>query len=135
MTVFADTSALYALLVRNEAGHAEVAAEFATILERRRPLVTTNYVLLETAALLQSRIGLAAVRDLDQRIVPLCVVRWVTESLHRRAMDRLVRADRRGLSLVDCMSFEVMEQEGITDALALDADFADAGFRLLPGPA
>lgn len=135
MTVFADTSALYALLVRNEVGHAEVAAEFATILERRRPLVTTNYVLLETAALLQSRIGLAAVRDLDQRIVPLCVVRWVTESLHRRAMDRLVRADRRGLSLVDCMSFEVMEQEGITDALALDADFADAGFRLLPGPA
>ena len=132
MTVFADTSALYALLVRTEAGHSEVAAAFAEILDRRRPVVTTNYVVLETTALLQRRIGLAAVRDLDQRIVPLCTLRWVSETIHRRAMDRLIRADRRGLSLVDCTSFEVMRLEGIADALALDADFADAGFRLLP---
>ena len=132
MTVFADTSALYALLVRTEEGHAEVAAAFSRLLQGRRPLVTSNYVLLETAALLQRRIGLPAVRDLDERIVPLLTVRWITEPLHRRAMDRLIRADRRGLSLVDCTSFEVMEAEAITEAFALDRDFAAAGFRLVP---
>ncbi|MDP2958354.1 MAG: hypothetical protein Q8N53_18140 [Longimicrobiales bacterium] len=121
------------MLVRSEAGHPEVAAAFADILDRHRPLVTTNYVVLETVALLQRRIGLPAVQDLDQRILPLCTLRWVTESIHRRAMDHLIRADRRSVSLVDHISFEVMRAEGITDALALDSDFADAGFRLLPG--
>ena len=133
MTVFADTSALYALLVRTEEGHAEVAAAFSRLLQGRRPLVTSNYVVLETAALLQRRIGLPAVRDFDERIAPLLTVRWITEPLLRRAMDRLIRADRRGVSLVDCTSFEVMEAEAITEAFALDRDFAAAGFRLVPG--
>ena len=133
MTVFADTSGLYALLVRTEERHDEVARAFARILERRQPLVTTNYILLETAALLQRRIGLPAVRDLDERLVPVCTVVWVTEAMHRRAVDRLIRAGRRGLSLVDCVSFGVMEEEGIGEALALDQDFADAGFRVTPG--
>ena len=132
MTVFADTSALYALLVRTEEGHAEVAAAFSRLLRGRRALVTSNYVVLETAALLQRRIGLPAVRDFDERIAPLLTLRWITEPLHRRAMDRLIRADRRGVSLVDCTSFEVMEGEGIAEAFALDRDFAAAGFRLVP---
>jgi len=71
-------------------------------------------------------------RCADERIAPLLTLRWITEPLHRRAMDRLIRADRRGVSLVDCTSFEVMEAEAITDAFALDRDFAAAGFRLVP---
>lgn len=133
MTVFADTSALYALLVATEQRHREVARAFARILERRSLLLTTNYVLLETAALLQRRIGLPAVRDLEERLTPVCTVRWVTEAIHRRALDRLLRADRRSVSLVDWVSFGVMEAEGIREVLALDRDFAEAGFRLTPG--
>jgi len=132
VTVFADTSALYALLVRTEEGHTEVAAAFTRLLQGRRALVTSNYVLLETTALLQRRIGLPAVRDFDERIAPLLTLRWVTEPLHRRAMDRLIRADRRGVSLVDCTSFELMESEAIGEALTLDRDFATAGFRVIP---
>lgn len=132
MSAFADTSALYALLVGSEAGHQQVAAAFEDLLASGRPLITTNYVLLETTALLQRRIGLAAVRDLSERIVPVLTLRWISEALHYRALTRLVRADRRGLSLVDCTSFETMEREGLREVLALDADFADMGFRLLP---
>ena len=132
MSAFADTSALYALLVGSEAGHEQVAAAFEDLLASGRPLITTNYVLLETTALLQRRIGLAAVRDLSERIVPVLTLRWISEALHHRALTRLVRADRRGLSLVDCTSFETMEREGLREVLALDADFADMGFRLLP---
>lgn len=39
--------------------------------------------------------------------------------------------DRRQVSLVDAVSFTVMEAEGITDVLALDDDFTAQGFRLL----
>ncbi len=56
----------------------------------------------------------------------------VTETLHRRGFARLVARDRRQLSLVDCVSFEFMEEEGIQQALALDRHFEDEGFNTLP---
>lgn len=134
MTVFVDTSALYALFDRDDRGHADVAAAWTELLSGNRVLVTSNYVLLETTALLQRRLGLAAVHDLDDRIVPLLRVQWITEPIHHRAMVRLRRTDRRDVSLVDCSSFLLMENAGIRDALALDEDFSAAGFRLLPAP-
>lgn len=121
------------MLVGTEEEHTEVVAAFEKLLAAGRALVTTNYVVLETAALLQHRFGLEPVRDLDERIVPLVTIRWVSEALHLRAMKRLLREDRRDLSLVDCVSFEIMEAEGIRDALALDEDFEREGFRLIPG--
>jgi predicted nucleic acid-binding protein len=109
-----------------------VTGAFRELAESGRRLVTSNYVLLETTALLQQRFGLAAVRDLEQRLVPVLHVVWLTEPMHRRALERLLRADRRGLSLVDCSSFVVMDAEGIREALALDSEFLRQGYRLLP---
>jgi predicted nucleic acid-binding protein len=94
-------------------------------------MVTTNYVVVETCALLQSRIGIAPVRDFEEKILPLLHVHFVDASLHGAAMHRLFRTDRRRLSLVDAVSFEVMDSEGITDVLGLDSDFEVAGFHLV----
>ncbi|UCC82918.1 MAG: PIN domain-containing protein [Gemmatimonadota bacterium] len=132
MSVFVDTSALYALLVRTEEDHDIVVDAFSGLLKAHRRLVSTNYVLLETCALLQHRFGLAAVRDFENRLVPLLGVHWVDEGLHRRALERLFSTDRRGLSLVDSVSFVLMEAEGIQEALALDQDFEDQGFQVIP---
>lgn len=132
MSLFVDTSALYALLVGTEADHAAVKRAFGAAAVRGRPLVTTSYVLVETAALLQNRIGLEPVRDLEGKIVPLLRVVYVDEALHRRGASRLFRLDRRRVSLVDAVSFETMDGEGIADVLGLDDDFAAAGYRLLP---
>lgn len=132
MSVFADTSALYAFLVRTETSHDAVARSVATVVGDGRTLRTTSYVLVETTALLQHRIGLAAVRDLQAKVVPLLSIAWVGPELHDRAIRRLFREDRRSLSLVDCASFELMADEGIRDALALDRHFSEAGFGVLP---
>ncbi|NIN72426.1 MAG: hypothetical protein GTO46_11025 [Gemmatimonadetes bacterium] len=84
------------------------------------------------STLLQSRFGLTAVRDFGERVVPLLTVHWVDEGLHRRALERLFSTDRRRLSVVDCVSFVLMEAEGLEEALALDEDFEDQGFRVVP---
>ena len=131
MSVFVDTSALYALFDRDDEAHRSVAKRWSALLDGSRPLVTTNYVLLETAALLQRRLGQEAVRDLHDAIVPVLTVHWVDEALHWRGASRQRRADRRGLSLVDCVSFEVMAEQGLREALAVDEDFKTEGFRLL----
>jgi predicted nucleic acid-binding protein len=132
VSCFIDTSAFYAFLIRSDTDHAAVTAAFRAAAESGRRLVTTNYVLVETAALLQHRIGLEPVRDLDRRLTPLLDVVWVSGDLHRRALERLFRMDRRHVSLVDAVSFTVMEAEGVRDVLGLDADFATEGFRLIP---
>lgn len=134
MSLFVDTSALYPLLVGSEDGHDAVADVFRTSVRAGRTLVTTNYVVLETAALLQSRIGLAPVADLDRRLLPLFRIRWVDEPLHRQATEDLLRRDRRRFSLVDTVSFFVMEADGIRDVMALDRDFEERGFTIVPGP-
>ncbi len=102
------------------------------LVKANRPLVTSNYVLLETSALLQHRFGVTAVHDFDGRIVPLLRVMWISAEIHQQAMERLVRTNRRELSLVDCSSFEIMDAEGIREAFTLDADFAAAGYRIIP---
>ena len=131
MSVFADTSAFYPVMVRTETVHEAVRSTFTKLVEGRRPIWTTSFVVVETLALLQHRIGLPAARDFDEHILPKIRVRWVDEALYRLGTERLWREDRRHLSLVDCVSLEFMKAEGLTTAFAVDRHFSDAGFRLL----
>lgn len=132
MSVFVDTSGLYALLVHTEERHSEVVGAFRDALDKGQTLWTTSYVIVETVALLQHRLGLAPVRDFVEHMVPVLSIEWVSEALHRKGVDRLLREDRRRLSLVDSVSIEFMRSQGVREVLALDPDFAEAGFRLLP---
>ena len=132
MTVFVDTSALIAVIYEGDQGHQGAARVWVDLINSRSPLATTNYVLLETAALLQRRLGLEAVRALTTQIVPLLEVHWVNENVHRAGVTAVLTAGRRQLSLVDCISFEVMRILGLRQALALDVDFTDQGFETLP---
>ena len=132
MTLFVDTSALLAYLDADQPRHTDVAEAWRRAMEDGDSLVTSNYVLVETFALVQRRLGLDAARALAGDLVPLLRPLWVDEELHAVATAALFTAGRRKLSLVDCTSFELMRRHGIAEALALDADFARQGFRLLP---
>ena len=131
MSVFADTSGLYALLVGSEAAHDDVVRTFRDIVDRKQRIRTISYVVVETMALLQHRIGIEPVRDFDEHVYPLLSVEWVSEELHRRGVRRLSRENRRRLSPVDCVSFEFMRQQGIDQVLGLDPHFVEAGHTLL----
>jgi predicted nucleic acid-binding protein len=132
MKVFIDTSAFYALLDRDDENHRKAKSTWSEFLAGERHLVTSNYVLVETFALLQSRLGIDAVRGFQVDVVPVVVVEFVTPDLHRLGLAGLLSASRRKLSLVDCVSFEVMRQSGITLAFTFDSHFKGQGFRLAP---
>jgi predicted nucleic acid-binding protein len=131
LTVFVDTSALFALLDADDAHHPEAATYFAE-LDPVEDLVTHSYVLVETTALTQARIGLAAVRALADELTPRLEVHWVDEHVHRAALTALLASTERRVSLVDRVSFEVMRARGITRAFAFDPDFARQGFATVP---
>ncbi len=132
MTLFVDTSALYALLSAHDAEHRAAAVEWAAIGERQDSLLTSNYALVETVALIGRRLGLQAVRDFQADFVPILHIAWVEQALHERAVAALLTAGTRDLSLVDCVSFEVMRERGIEAAFAFDAHFVQQGFRCVP---
>jgi len=131
MTVFLDTSGLYAVFDRDDANHS-AASTLWTQLLRGATLLTNNYVLLETAALLQHRIGVAAVRALHEEVTPLLQVDWISEERHRAGMDAVLAAARKKLSLVDCVSFQTMRHRGVRTAFCFDAHFREQGFSTTP---
>lgn len=132
MTTFADTSALYAVLDADDAFHERARAAWSSLLSEDETLVATNYVLLETFALVQARLGIDAVRGFSDDLLPLIRTAWVTQEDHRGAVQALLAADRRELSLVDCSSFLVMRKLGLESAFTFDEDFEDQGFKTVP---
>lgn len=133
MTVFfVDTSAMLAVLDAGDTAHHKAAAEWARLVGESTPLMTTSYVLVELFALAQARLGLGAVRDIETAVVPLLRVVWVDEPLHARGMAAMLASGRRRLSLVDCVSFEVMRSAGIDTAFAIDRHFVEQGFARIP---
>ncbi|MDH4268244.1 MAG: PIN domain-containing protein [Pseudomonadota bacterium] len=132
MRIFVDTSAFYALLDRDDKNHQRGEKAWIKILEDDSTIVTSNYIFLETFALLQSRLGLGAVRGFQEDVVPILQVEFVTPDIHRAGMAALLSAGRRGLSLVDCVSFELMRNLGIKIAFTFDAHFKEQGFNAIP---
>ena len=133
--IFVDSSAIYAYLVRDDEHHPRALEAFRRLLTTDDSLLTTNYILVETAALLQRRLGVEAVRTLHDDLVPLFRIDWIAEDDHLRAMEAVLTAGRRKLSLVDCVSFRCMRRLHITTAFAFDDHFREQGFTVVPEPA
>lgn len=125
---FIDTSAIYAVLDRSDANHEAARTCWLRLLESGDPLFTTNYVLVESCALAQSRLGIEAVRAIEEDLLPVLEIVWVEESVHSTAMTALLAARRRRLSLVDCVSFAIMRQRGAQVAFAFDRNFFEERF-------
>lgn len=132
MSVFVDTSAFYAVLDADDFLHPAGKSAWMRLLEERSVLHTTNYILVETMALLQRRLGMEGLRTFVADILPVVRVVWVDEGIHRSAQHALLVASRRSLSLVDCVSFEAMRRLGLFTAFSFDQHFSEQGFQLLP---
>lgn len=128
MMIFADTSGLFALMVKNDFMHVRAKQNFAYFAQHRVQLLTSSFVLVETVALLQRRVGLEAVHDFQSKIMPLLEMIWVSADWYTRAIQRLFALNNRNISLVDCLSFEIMESREITYAFTFDKHFAENGF-------
>jgi predicted nucleic acid-binding protein len=132
MNIFVDTSGFIAVLDRDEANHSGAAEAWQNILSSPDALVTTNYVLVETCALVQNRLGMEAIKVFQADIVPVLQIEWIDSTVHLAAMGTMLAAARKKLSLVDCVSFEIMRLFGITAAFTLDRHFKEQGFICLP---
>jgi len=127
-----DTSGLLCLYDRKDNRHAEAVRLYRTAQNR----LTSSYVIAELGALsyargLQRAGSLTFVRDLLAN--PSIELIWVDEALNSRALDLLEARLDKSYSLCDAVSFVVMRERGLTEALTTDHHFEQEGFvRLLP---
>jgi hypothetical protein len=125
---FADTGFWIGLIVKQDQYHTR-AHEWAKRVAGR--ITTTSAILLETANALSRpnwRVHVVALLDhlsrrSDVEIVPL------SPDLFGRGWDLYRTRPDKAWSLTDCVSFVVMQDSGLTDALTADEHFQQAGFR------
>ncbi|MEW6546980.1 MAG: PIN domain-containing protein [Bacillota bacterium] len=132
MTVYVDTSAFLAVLDADDQNHGHAKRVWEALLSKRAPLISSSYVLVETWTLVQHRLGMEAVRSFSEDVFPLLGIIWVGSELHRRGVAALLAANCRNLSLVDCVSFEVMRDLGVKNVFTFDPHFREQGFTCMP---
>src|SRR5487761_1670577 len=121
---FADSSAYYALADSSDSNHRAAIAVQTRILRERWRLLTTNFILAETYALLLNRANRdTAFRVVSSIIAGATTIIRVTSADEDRAWQILEQYDDKEFSLVDGTSFAVMERLGIPTAFAFDEDF------------
>lgn len=124
MSVVVDTSALFALLDRRDAHHAEAAAFWSN--PDDEDLVTHAYVVIESVALVRSRLGADAAAALVDELLPAMRVEMVDRPLHDAALADFRRIGG-GTSLVDRTTLAFAARHGIARAFAFDADLVAEG--------
>ena len=129
---FVDTSGIYAVLDRDDQFHQRAADCWRGLIGDGSPLVAHNYVLVETIALAQRRLGSLAVRALNDDVFPSVRLIWVDEALHTVGMTACLATARRDISLVDWVSFELMRTHGVQQVFAFDEHFREQGFAVIP---
>ncbi len=128
MSVFIDTSALMAVLDADDGHHKKAKDIWIRLISEEETIISSNYVLVETFALVQNRLGLEAVRTLQEDVLPMITVDWVDEASHKAGVTGVLTALRKKLSLVDCTSFAIMRKLGIKKVFAYDPHFKEQGF-------
>jgi uncharacterized protein len=129
-TVFADTFYFLALLNPRDRWHTRAVA-FTTPYQGR--LVTTAWVLTELGdAMVSSEDRLEFVATVDDlRINSRVYIAPADQILFDAGIKLFAERTDKQWSLTDCISFVVMQQEDITEALTGDQHFEQAGFTTL----
>jgi predicted nucleic acid-binding protein len=130
-SLFVDTSAWFAYVNRSDAEHGKVRRQLDGYVGR---IVTTDFVFDETVTLCARRLGHAVAVRIGEAMLDGTLV-----DLVRTSHDDATRAwglfrerpDQR-YSFTDCVSFVVMRRLRVATAVALDDDFRNEGFEVLP---
>lgn len=130
--IFVDTSFVLALINERDQYHGQ--AENLSYKFENSPLITTDAVLLE--------IGNAMAKDFREEAV--AIIKALRSSQRVEVIETGGRLFEKGLEiyekysdktwgLVDCISFVLMQENEVTEALTFDGDFTQAGFIVVSG--
>ena len=133
--IFVDTAGWGHLVDASQRFHVLAAAIYRKGRQQGHKFITTNYIIIELVALLHSPLRIprpqivAFIESLNAS--PCVEIVHIDTLVDAQAWQLLTQRQDKDWSLVDCASFIIMQQRGITETLTTDHHFEQAGFRLL----
>lgn len=132
-----DAGAWIALFHRDDRLHERSKAHYRQAVSEGARLVTTNYVLAESATWLRYKVDLRAALDLRRAVEelsrrPFFRIAWVDPSVERQGWEILERHADVPLSLTDAVSAAVARRTRATEIFGFDGDFRALGFDVRP---
>ena len=140
MTIYVDTGAFYALSDATDTYHRR-AGEYTRRTERQNRFVTSSYVIVEAWLLIRNKLGYHIAMDFLERVRGGgAQIEQVTVSDLDKAAKILATYSDQQFSLVDAVSFVVMERLNISHAFSFDVHFRiyrfgaknERGFTIVP---
>lgn len=121
---FMDTAFVLALLNPKDPFHHEAKALIPRV-RAAREIWSHDGILIEVA---NSPAG-----DFIERVYKTAntKIAAVTRKLVKQALELYGKRLDKAWGLTDCMSFVLMQEEGLSDALTMDHHFDQAGFRIM----
>ena len=136
--IFADTAGWANFFIRTEPYHIQAVGLIRRWRSQGARLITTNYVLTELIALFYSPLRISRsvlIRYIDAiKSAPYVETVHIDPTIDASAWALLKARQDKDWYLVDCSSFVIMQQRGITEALTTDRHFEQAGFIRLLSP-
>ncbi|MDB4979927.1 MAG: PilT protein domain protein [Myxococcales bacterium] len=127
--VLVDTSAIYALIDRDDGNHAAARTGLERMRKRRDEPLVTNFIVAESHALLLVRLGPEIARRwLTTLVWTIEAITPADEASARQII--LTHTDKRH-SYVDATSFAIIKRLRVRAALAFDRHFPQFG---IPAP-
>ncbi|MQB01333.1 MAG: PIN domain-containing protein [Actinobacteria bacterium] len=131
MRVFVDSSAIFAFLDEADVNHRRAVTWLGRARKTDTQLFTHNYVVVEATALSRRRLGTEGTRRLLDDLAPAFEVMFIDRELHRISAAAYKASGLGPASFVDRASFELMREEGVSEAFAFDRHFEAEGFTLV----
>ena len=128
--IFVDTSGFYAILVQKDEKHKEAKQVLKLALTRRQGFVTTDYVLDETATLLKARGHRSLLKSFFDIIFhsSICRIEWTDFERFRDVQSYFLKHLDQAWSFTDCLSFCLMNEFQLREALTKDHHFEQSGY-------
>ncbi|MBI5652371.1 MAG: type II toxin-antitoxin system VapC family toxin [Chloroflexi bacterium] len=134
--LFVDTAGWGNLIDATQPYHSLAAIHYRSARQQQRKLITTNYVIAELITLLISPLRMPrsiAIEFIEElKSATHIQIVHINAGLDRQAWEMFKRHQDKEWSLTDCVSFVLMKEQNIVEALTSDHHFEQAGFvRLL----
>jgi predicted nucleic acid-binding protein len=132
--LFLDTSFIIALEDADDQNHFSAMSYWKKFKKHPDKLSTTTYVFDETVTFLKKRISYEKAVEVGNRLLssPMLYLVHVSQEDFKKGWTMFQKYTDKGFSFTDCLSFIIMGQQNINEALAFDDHFRQMSFLTLP---
>jgi len=127
--IIIDTSAFYALASASDEFHPKAKTIYERLVDQKIELYTSSYIFVESAALIQHRLGFPALETFVESVKESLHFLWINRRTHWQAWEILKETSGRELSFVDCTTVVLAKALGAS-VFAFDEDFRQQGILL-----